>query len=70
MNDVDCIIRCDVYLEKFILCSKNVCVISFHVLKVSVVYRKKYLACVIAFIFSWMKDKTRTGISQQLVTVT
>ena len=40
MNDVDCIIKRDVYLQNVHSCSKNICGISVFVLKISVVYQK------------------------------
>ena len=41
MNDVDCIIKGDVYLQNVHSCSKNVHGISVFVKKISVVYQKK-----------------------------
>ena len=41
MNNVDCIIKRDIYLQKMHSCSKNICGISVFVLKISVVYIKK-----------------------------
>ena len=41
INYVDCIIKHDVYRQKKYLCSKNICGISFFMLKISVVYQEK-----------------------------
>ena len=41
MNHVDCVIKHDVYPQKMHSCSKNICGISFFVLKISVVYQEK-----------------------------
>ena len=35
MNRVDCVIKRDIYLQKLHSCSKNICSISFFVLKIS-----------------------------------
>ena len=43
MNNVDCVIKRDVYPQKMHSCSKNIRAISFFILKISVVYRKKYI---------------------------
>ena len=40
MNDVDCVIKRDVYLQNVHSCSKNIRGISVFVLKISVVYQK------------------------------
>ena len=40
MNDVDCVIKCDVYPQNVHSCSKNIRGISAFVLKISVVYQK------------------------------
>ena len=40
MNNVDCVIKHDVYQQKMHPCSKNICGISVFVLKISVVYIK------------------------------
>ena len=41
MNDVDCVIKCDVYPPNVHSCSKNIYGISVFVLKISVVYQEK-----------------------------
>ena len=38
MNDVDCVIKRDVYPQKMLSCSKNIRGISVLVLKISVIY--------------------------------
>ena len=43
MNDVDCVIKHDVYPQNVHSCSKNIHGISVYVLKISVVYKKKYI---------------------------
>ena len=40
MNDVDCVIKRDVYPQNVHSCSKNICWISVFVPKISVVYQK------------------------------
>ena len=40
MNDVDCVIKRDVYPQNVHSCSKNINGISVFVLKISVVYQK------------------------------
>ena len=40
MNDVDCVIKLDVYPQNVHSCSKNIRGISLFVLKISVVYQK------------------------------
>ena len=40
MNDVDCVIKHDIYPQNVHSCSKNICGISVFVLKISVVYQK------------------------------
>ena len=40
MNDVDCIIKRDIYPQNVHACSKNILGISVFVLKISVVYQK------------------------------
>ena len=40
MNDVDCVIKCDVYPQNVHSFSKNIRGISVFVLKISVVYQK------------------------------
>ena len=40
MNDVDCVIKRDVYQQNVHSCSKNIRGISVFVLKISVVYQK------------------------------
>ena len=40
MNDVDCVIKRDVYPQNVHSCSKNIRGISVFVLKISVVYQK------------------------------
>ena len=40
MNDVDCVIKRDVYPQNLYSCSKNIRGISVFVLKISVVYQK------------------------------
>ena len=52
MNYVDCVIKHDVYPQKMHSCSKNIRAISFLVLKISVVYQKKYIMGDIAGIFT------------------
>ena len=42
MNDVDCVIKCDVYQQNVHSCSINIREISIFVLKISVIYKKKY----------------------------
>ena len=44
MYDVDCVIKCDVNLQKIHSCSKNIRGISFFVLKLSVVYQEKNIS--------------------------
>ena len=51
MNNVDCVIKRDVYPQKMHSCSKNVLGISVFVLKISVVYQMKYIKGVIAWLF-------------------
>ena len=41
MNHVYCVIKRDVYRQKVYSCYKNICGISFFVLKIPVVYQKK-----------------------------
>ena len=41
MNDVDCVIKRDVYSQNVHSCSISIRGISFFVLKISVVYKKK-----------------------------
>ena len=41
MNDVDCVIKRDVYPQNLHICSKNIRGISVFVLKISVVNKKK-----------------------------
>ena len=43
MNNVDCVIKRDVYPQKMHLCSKNIRGISVFVLKKYVVYKKIYI---------------------------
>ena len=52
MNHVDCVIKRDVYPQKMHSCSKNMRGISVFVLKISVVYQKKYIMADIAWIFA------------------
>ena len=40
MNHVDCVIKHDVYPHRMLLCSKNIRVISFFVLKISDISKK------------------------------
>ena len=40
MNDVDCVIKCDVYPQNVHSCSKNISGISVFVLKIPIVYQK------------------------------
>ena len=47
MNHVDCVIKRDVYPQKMHSCSKNICVVSGFVLKISLVYQKKIQSWVI-----------------------
>ena len=56
MNHVDCVIKRDVYPQKIHSCSKNICGISFFVLKI---YQEKYIIGVIAWVFRWLKDECR-----------
>ena len=51
MNNVDCVIKCDVYPQKMHSCSKNIRGISAFVLKISIVYQKKYIIGVVAWLF-------------------
>ena len=51
MNNVDCVIKRDVYPQKMDLCSKNICWILVFDLKISVVYQKIYVIGVIAWLF-------------------
>ena len=51
-NLVDCVIKCDVYLQKMHSCSENIHGISFWVLTISEVYQKKYTMGYIAWIFA------------------
>ena len=41
MNHVDCVIKLDFFWQKMHSCSKNIHVISFFVLKISMVYQEK-----------------------------
>ena len=50
-NHVHCIIKCDVYPQKMHSCFKNTPGISFFVLKISVVNKKKNIMDDIAWIF-------------------
>ena len=43
INNFDCVIKHDVYLQKMHSCSKNIHGISVFVLKISVVFKKKYI---------------------------
>ena len=52
MNDVDCVIKRDVYPQNVHSCSKNIRGISVFVLKISVVYQRKYIMGDIAWIFA------------------
>ena len=52
MNHAVCIIKRDVYPQKMHSCSKNIRGISVLVLKISVVYQKKYIMRGIAWIFA------------------
>ena len=69
MNDVDCVIKCDVYPQKIHLVSKNNHGISLSVLKTSVVYQKKNIGGVIACIFHLLKDKLTYFIPAIMTTV-
>ena len=51
MNNVDCVIKRDVYPQKTNSCSRNIRRISVFVLKISVVYPKKYIIGVTAWLF-------------------
>ena len=51
MNDVDCVVKRDVYPQNVHSCTKNIRGISVFVLKISVVYQKKYIIGVIARLF-------------------
>ena len=50
MNNVDCVIKHDVYTQKMHSCSKNIRGISVFDLKIFVVYQKKYIIGVIAWL--------------------
>ena len=50
-------LECDVYQQKMHSLSKNICGISFFVLKISVVYKKDIIIGDIPWIFAWLKDK-------------
>ena len=63
IDHVDCVIKRDIYLKKKLLCSKNICGISFSVLKISVVYQEKYIIGVIAWVFWYLKDQMHITIS-------
>ena len=52
MNHDDCVIKRDVYRQKVHSCSKNFRWISFSVLKISVIYKRKYTTGDIAWIFA------------------
>ena len=52
MNDVDCVIKRDVYQQNVHSFSKNIRGISVFVLKMSVVYKKLYIMGDIAWIFA------------------
>ena len=41
MNYIDCVIKHNVYTQKMHSCSKNICGISFFVLKISMAYQGK-----------------------------
>ena len=47
MNDVYCVIKCDVYPQNVHSCSKNISGISVFVLKIFVVYQKQVISWVI-----------------------
>ena len=51
MNNVDCVIKRVIYLQKMHSCSKNTRGISVFVLKISVVYKKMYIMGDTAWIF-------------------
>ena len=51
MNDVDCVIKRAVYPQNVHSCSKDIHGVSVFVLKISVVYQKKYIMGDIAWIF-------------------
>ena len=58
MNDVDCVIKRDIYPQNVHSCSKNTCGISVFVLKITIVYKKNiYIMGDIAWIFAQLKDK-------------
>ena len=57
MNHLDCVIKRDVYPQKMHSCSKNICSISFFILKISVVYKKNISWVNIARVFALLKDK-------------
>ena len=57
INHIDCVIKCDVYPQKLHSCFKNIRGISVFVLKISVVYQKKYIVADNAWIFASLKDK-------------
>ena len=68
MNHADCVIKRYVYPQKMHSCSKNICGISFFVLKVSVVYQKtEYMIMhvgIIARIIRKSKDKKDKNIQK------
>ena len=51
-DDVDCVIKHDIYPQNVHSCSKNIHGISVFVLKISIVYKKKYIMGDIARIFA------------------
>ena len=47
MNHVDCVMKCDVYLQKMHLCSKNIHGVSFFVLNIKKkTYHRCYCMCI------------------------
>ena len=52
MNNVDCVMKSDVYPQKMHSCSENIRGISVFVLRISVVYQKIYMMGDIAWIFA------------------
>ena len=50
MNDVDWVIKHEIYQEKIPACSKNIRWTLFYVLKIFVVYQMKYRMAIIAWI--------------------
>ena len=64
MNNVDCVIKRDVYPQKMHSCSKNIHGMSVFVLKIWVVYQKNYMVD-IAWIIS--KEKMDLLIREKII---